>query len=55
MPILIKLNNYGSLGVTIPKPIVETLKLKAGDKVDMEIKSIDPVVIAFKKMKPIEW
>lgn len=55
MPKLIKLNNYGTLGISIPKAICETTGLKPGDEITMEIKSIDPIIIAFRKNKKIEW
>lgn len=55
MPKLIRLNKYGTLGITIPKAIADSLKLKAGDDIQMEIKSIEPMVIALKKNEPIKW
>jgi len=55
MPKLIKLNKFGTLAITIPKSMVESLNLQAGDDIKMEIKSVDPVIIAFKKNEPIKW
>ena len=55
MPQIIKLNKYGTLAISIPKAIVDMTKLKQGDVLDLEMKSIDPLIIALKKRKPIEW
>ena len=55
MPKLIKLNSFGTLAITIPKSICESLNLKAGDDITMEIKSVDPVIIAFRKNAEIKW
>lgn len=55
MPKLIKLNKYGTLALSIPKSIVEATGLKQGDNVEVKIKSVDPLIIAFTKSKPIEW
>lgn len=55
MPKLIKLNKYGTLGITIPKSICDSLKLQPGDDIQIEIKSAEPVVLAFKKIEPIKW
>jgi AbrB family looped-hinge helix DNA binding protein len=55
MPKLIKLNSFGTLAITIPKSICESLNLKAGDDVKIEIKSTSPVILGFQKLEPIKW
>lgn len=50
---LIKLNAFGSLGLTIPKAIVESTGLKPGDDIQIEIKQADPLILALKKSEPI--
>ena len=55
MPKLIKLNKFGTLAITIPKSICESLKLQAGDDMTLEIKSADPIIIGLRKNEPIKW
>lgn len=54
MPKLIRLNKYGTLGISIPKAIVDATDLKAGDNIEMKIKQTNPdVIIALRRPKPI--
>jgi antitoxin component of MazEF toxin-antitoxin module len=55
MPKLIRLNKFGTLAITIPKSIALSTKLKAGDDITMELKSVEPVIIALRKNEPVKW
>lgn len=49
---IIKVGN--SLGVTIPKPILENIKFKAGDKVHMEVDEANDALIVSSKKNPLK-
>lgn len=49
---VIKIGN--SLGFIIPKPIVNKLKLKAGDKVYSEIDEVNLLLVFSKKPNPLK-
>lgn len=49
---IIKVGN--SLGITIPKPILENIKFKVGDKVHMEIDEANDALIVSSKKNPLK-
>jgi len=51
MPKLIKLNKYGTLALSIPKSIVDSTGLKAGDIIKIEIKNTAPLVLKLEKLE----
>lgn len=55
MPKLIKLNKFGTLAVTIPKSVVQSTGLVVGDSIQIEVKNINPLILALKKNEEIKW
>jgi len=50
-----KLGKEESLGITLPKQLVRSHRLKSGDVFDIEVKSIEPLILALVKRRKIEY
>ena len=50
-----KLNNQGTLGVSIPKSVISATSMAEGDDFVVEIKSVKPLVLALLRVEKIEW
>jgi len=63
MPKIITLSEYQtkegmkrkSLGITIPRNILKATGLEPGDHLEIEIKQVDPLIMALKKPKEVEF
>lgn len=50
-----KLNNKGTLGLTIPKSVITAARMAEGDKFVVEVKAVKPLVLALRRIEPIRF
>jgi len=50
-----RLNNKGTLGLSIPKSVITAARMKEGEDFIVEMKSVKPLVLALRRVEKIEW